>query len=60
MSIPVIGNGNIKTPEAALKMLEYTNADGIMIARGAIGNPFIFKKTIEFLKERKSYKRGFK
>lgn len=53
MKIPVIGNGNIKTPEDALKMLEFTKADGIMIARGAIGNPFIFKKTIEFLQERK-------
>ena len=41
-------------------MLEYTNADGIMIARGAIGNPFIFQKTIEFLKERKGTRKSIK
>lgn len=36
LKIPVIGNGNIKCEEDALKMLEYTEADGIMIARSAI------------------------
>ena len=50
MKIPVIGNGNIKNEEDAAKMLEYTGADGIMVARGAIGNPFIFSKIIDFLK----------
>lgn len=49
LKIPVIGNGNIRTEKDAKRMLEYTNADGIMIARGAIGNPFIFRKTIEYL-----------
>lgn len=49
LKIPVIGNGNIKNEKDALKMLEYTKADGIMIARGAIGNPFIFRKIINYL-----------
>ena len=49
VSIPVIGNGNIKTPEEALEMFEKTNVDGIMIGRGAIGNPWIFRQIIEYL-----------
>lgn len=49
VKIPVIGNGNIVDEESALKMFEYTGVDGIMIGRGAIGNPWIFKKTIHFL-----------
>lgn len=49
VKIPVIGNGNIKNEKDALKMLEYTNADGIMIGRGAIGNPFIFRDIIHYL-----------
>ena len=36
LTIPVIGNGNIKNEKDALKMFEYTNCDGIMIARGAL------------------------
>ncbi len=36
VSIPVIGNGNIKNEKDALKMFEYTNVDGIMVARGAL------------------------
>lgn len=50
VNIPVIGNGNIRNAKDAENMLEYTKVDGIMIARGAIGNPFIFKNTIEYLK----------
>lgn len=53
INIPVIGNGNIKSEEDALKMLEYTGTDGIMIARGAIGNPFIFQRIIQYLKNGK-------
>ena len=50
VSIPVIGNGDIKTPEDALKMFETTGVDGVMIGRGAIGNPWIFKQVQECLK----------
>lgn len=57
LSIPVIGNGNIKNEKDALKMLEYTKADGIMIARGAIGNPFIFREVIEYLETGKELKK---
>jgi len=49
VSIPVIGNGDIFSEEAALNIFKITNCDGIMIGRGALGNPFIFKRIIHFL-----------
>lgn len=45
VSIPVILNGGVMTPEDAVRAFEQTGCDGIMIARGAINNPFIFKQT---------------
>jgi tRNA-dihydrouridine synthase B len=42
--IPVIGNGDVFTPEDAVKMARMTGADFIMIGRGALGNPWIFKR----------------
>lgn len=49
VSIPVIGNGDIRTPQDALKMFETTGVDGIMIGRSSIGNPWIFKQVKEYL-----------
>lgn len=44
VNIPVIGNGDVFTPEDALEMKRLTNCDGIMIARGSMGNPWLFKQ----------------
>lgn len=54
VSIPVIGNGDIKTPQDALKMFEITGVDGIMIGRSSIGNPWIFKQVKEYLNNSES------
>ncbi|MEM3126448.1 MAG: tRNA dihydrouridine synthase DusB [Candidatus Woesearchaeota archaeon] len=48
LSIPVIGNGDVFKPEDAEKLFKETNCDGILLARGAIGNPFIFKQLIDY------------
>lgn len=51
VSVPVIGSGDVTSPESAKKMFEETGADGIMIARAAMGNPWIFKRINAFLEE---------
>ena len=50
VNIPVIGNGDIKSKEDALKMFEQTGVDGIMIGRASLGNPWIFEEIISYLK----------
>lgn len=51
-SIPVIGNGDIFTPEDGIKMLEHTGCDGIMVGRGVRGNPWLIKNIIELISGR--------
>ena len=50
VSIPVIGNGDVIDEESALEMFKETNVDGIMIGRGAFGNPWIFREILHYLK----------
>ena len=49
--VPVFGSGDLFTPEKAREMLETTGVDGVMFARGAMGNPFIFRDTTSLLTE---------
>lgn len=48
-SIPVIGNGDVTTPELAKRMMEETGCDAVMIGRGVLGNPWLIKQTKEYL-----------
>ena len=49
VSIPVIGNGDVNTPEDAKRMLEETGVDAVMVARAAQNNPFIFKSMNDYI-----------
>lgn len=48
VKIPVLGNGDIFTPEDAIARLEDTGCDGLLIARGAMGNPWLFSRIIKY------------
>ena len=53
VSIPVIGNGDIKSCFDAKYMLNYTNCDAVMIGRGILGNPWLIKECVDYLEEGK-------
>lgn len=52
INIPVIGNGDIFEPQDALRMIKETGCDGVMIGRGALGNPWIFENVINLFEGR--------
>jgi len=57
IQIPLIASGDVFSPQLAKKMFDETGCDALVIARGALGNPWIFRETKEFLKTGKLIKR---
>ncbi|HEU4339720.1 MAG TPA: tRNA dihydrouridine synthase DusB [Planctomycetota bacterium] len=58
VSIPVIGNGDIRCGADAVRMIEATGCDGVMLARGALGNPWIYREVQAALKENEAHQSG--
>lgn len=59
VNIPVIGNGDIFTPKDAIDMILKTGCDGVSIARGAVGNPWIFKRILRLLNNEEDIEPSF-
>ncbi|MFB5640134.1 MAG: tRNA dihydrouridine synthase DusB [Nitrosopumilus sp.] len=59
-SVPIVGNGDIITPEDAKNMIDNTNCDYVMIGRGAMGNPFLFEQINDYLKTNSYNEYSFK
>jgi tRNA-dihydrouridine synthase B len=51
LSIPVFGNGDVFTPEDAMRLLEITGCDGVAVARGTLGNPWLIPRVTKYLDE---------
>lgn len=49
-NLPIVGNGDIETPEDAKTMIDETGCDYVMVGRGAMGNPFLFEQITDYLK----------
>lgn len=49
VNIPIIGNGDVQTPQDAKRMLDETGCDGVMIGRAALGNPWMIYRTVKYL-----------
>jgi nifR3 family TIM-barrel protein len=49
VNIPVMGNGDVRTPQDALRMLEETECDAVMVGRAALGNPWVIKRMVDYV-----------
>ncbi len=52
VSVPVVGNGDVRSAASARRLLDETGCDGIMVGRGAVGNPFVFREIVAMLEGR--------